>query len=420
MIKVIEAFSGIGSQSQALKNIEIDYKVEAIIEWEISAMIAYDVLHNGPQDLSRVRVHNRESLIETLSKYNLSNDGKEPITKRSLSIMSTELLRSILAAILRNKNLVDISQVSGESIPECDLLTYSFPCQDLSISGYWHNNTSGIDRDAKNRSSLLWQIERILIELTNSNSPLPRFLLMENVNNILSKKHSKNFDEWKAFLNGIGYMNMVYTLDARNFGIPQSRKRTFMLSVRVDSEYEKAYLTEYFEKNNLEDIKLPTHEIKKLSSFLKMDYKNNKYRMEALANTPNLTESRQKIARENPVLAKGNVVYDDKVARTITTKQDRNPNSGIIIYDEPISDKNKLYRNLTPRECFLLMGFSEKQFDTILENNIKLRGNKKLFTNAKLIKLAGNSIVVPILEAIFSQMNDIHQLLENKKDVKEH
>lgn len=101
--------------------------------------------------------------------------------------------------IRRTNNLVDITKVRADQLPDADLLTYSFPCQDLSKSGHWHKNEGGINRDANNRSTLLWQIERILKEYVDSNKILPNFLLMENVSEILSEKHKDNFQEWCEF-----------------------------------------------------------------------------------------------------------------------------------------------------------------------------------------------------------------------------
>lgn len=417
MLRVIEAFSGIGSQAQALKNINADFEVQGIIEWEIGAMFAYDILHNGPQDWEDYRHHTKESLVNILSKYNLSNDGKEPLSNRSLSAMSVGQLKAILCAIERNNNFVDITKVSGNELPETDLLTYSFPCQDLSVSGYWHKNSGGIDRNANNRSTLLWQIERILIEMSQSGKQLPRFLLMENVSNILSDKHIKNFEEWKEFLKSLGYINEVYTLDARNFGVPQSRVRTYMLSILCDDEEIYKDINEYLFFNNLEHV---IREINPLKNYIKLDYSIDKYRKEAIESTPDLTESRVKILNSNPILAKGRSIQN-RYARTVTTKQDRHPNSGIILYDdEVLKEKNKAYRNLTPRECMLLMGFKEEQYDLLVENNIIISSTveRRMLAPSKIIKLAGNSIVVEVLEAIFTNMLEINDLIEKNIKLK--
>lgn len=408
---MIETFSGIGSQTQALKNLRIDHKVVAIAEWDISAMYAYDILHNGEQDIKSLRHHTKESLISVLSRYNLSSNGKNPITPKALKSMSIAQLKAIYLSIERNNNLVDISEVHSQDLPDADILTYSFPCQDLSVSGYWHNNTGGIDRDAENRSTLLWQIERILKEYVASQKKLPRFLLMENVSNILSQRHIDNFNEWKTFLESLGYINKVYTLDARNFGVPQARKRTFMLSVLAENDIEIRRIDEYLNANDLQTFK--TTQLKNISDFLRLDYSVEKYKKEAIESTPRFTESRKKIFRDNIVLATGTKI-NASAAKTVTTKQDRNPNSGIIKYakNDYLVEWNTHYRNLTPRECFMLMGFKEEQFDLLLLNNFENKKGSYFLTASKLIKMAGNSIVVPILEEIFKQMEEIKKVLD--------
>lgn len=417
MLNVVEAFSGIGSQAQALKNCGIEHDIVAILEWEIGALFAYDILHNGKQDLSKYRHHTKDSLLEKIKGYNISSSGKEPITERAMSALSIVELKSILASIERTNNLIDISQVKVESFPEkVDLLTYSFPCQDLSISGHWHNNTSGIDKDADNRSGLLWQVERILKDFVNVNKPVPKFLLMENVSNILSKMHIDNFLIWQRFLENLGYINQVYTLNALDFGVPQSRIRTYMISVYCETEEERNSVQDYFFQNNLENVK--KKEIKLLSDFLRLDYTNEIYREEAMQSTPNFTVSRLKIFENNKHLASDNKADDTKYASTITTKQDRHPNSGIIAYGKKELIPGAKYRNLTPRECFLLMGFSENAFDLLMESNIPVKKTSSILTQAKLLKLAGNSIVVPVLEEIFKQINHINNNILEKNFVK--
>lgn len=416
MLKVIETFSGIGSQAQALKNIGVEYNVEAIVEWEIGAVYAYDIMHNGPQDIANYRHHTRDSLITELAKYNLSGDGKIPLTNRSLISMNVSQLKAIMCAIERNNNLVDITTVKAERLPDGDILTYSFPCQDLSVSGNWHHNTGGINRDANNRSTLLWQIERILKEYIQIGKELPKFLLMENVDNILSNKHIKNFNEWQSFLEGLGYINQVYTLDARNFGIPQTRIRTYMVSVLPHNKNQVKAIQDYFLVNNLERKHLPKEHIVPIGDYLRLDYSNEIYKTEAIESTPAFTPSRQKIYENNIILATDDKPNNLMYARTVTTKQDRHPNSGIIEYKhKALTEINSKYRNLTPRECFLLMGFEEEQFDLLMSHNIDVATNRKILSPSKLIRLAGNSIVVQVLEQVFKQINEINsEILENK------
>jgi len=416
MLKVVEAFSGIGSQAEALKNINVEYDISAIIEWEVTALFAYDIMHNGPQNLKEYRFHTKQSLVRELSKYNLSASGKEIITERALSAMPMNQLRGIIAAIERTNNLIDISAVGAEDLPDdLDVLTYSFPCQDLSISSFWHNNFSGIDKDADNRSSLLWQVERILQEYCNIEKSLPKFLLMENVSAILSNRHIKNFNLWQGFLEGLGYINKVYTLNAKNFGIPQDRERTFLISVLAEDEKKSQAVENYFFENNLENVYREHNDIISLSKFLKLDYSNETYKQEAIASTPNYTESRKKIFENNKILAVDDKVSPNTYARTLTTKQDRHPNSGIIEYNKHSLVPGARYRNLTPRECFLLMGFSETAYDNLMAHDIVTANNRKFLTASKLYRLTGNSIVVPVLEEIFKQIDFINNNILNNQ-----
>ena len=404
--RVVESFSGIGSQIKALHNINVNCEVVATIDWDIFAACAYDLIHNGEPDLEKYKDISKEELVEELRKFTLSSNGKEPLSETSLKAMSRECLAHILSAMRRTKNLGSIVDVKGESFPEnVDLFTYSFPCQDLSICGAWHGNKSGIDRNANNRSGMLWEVERILKELCIAKKALPKFLPMENVSNILSKAHKKNFEVWKNYLENIGYHNQVYSLSAINFGIPQTRLRTYMLSSFIGSDgNKKNMLNAYFDKNSLEDKKVM--ELKPLEGFLRVDYSNLVYKLEADASNPNDTPSRREIYEDNIRICNGTNVVE-KTIKTITTKQDRNPNSGLIVYKQRKRGKAP-YRNLTPRECFLLMGFTEADFDNIVKNNFNANNRRKFFTQEKLIRLAGNSIVVPVLEAIFNQILEIN------------
>lgn len=415
MLKVVEAFSGIGSQAKALNNIGLEHEIVATVEWDINAIYAYDLIHNGAQNLDKYADYSKEQVIECLKKYTLSFDGKKPLKKSRLGYISMDVLKKILCAIERTKDLVSIVDVKAEDLPEqVDLLTYSFPCQDLSIGGSWHGNMTGIDRDARNRSGMLWEIERILKEYCEIEKELPTFLLMENVSNILSERHRENFKEWQDYLESIGYINKTYTLDASNFGIPQKRKRTYMVSVKV-KESQIDEVKNYFEENNLEKIRCnQAMELKPLEEFLRIDYTKGSYRKEADISNPNFTPSREKILKQNSTIFDGKNVVSDMI-KTITTKQDRNPNSGVLYYQSNNIQKAP-YRNLTPRECFLLMGFEEKDFQILMDNDFKFRGKQDFFARDKLIRLAGNSIVVNVLEEIFKQLMDIKKYILDKSD----
>ena len=404
MLRVIETFSGIGSQAKALKNAGIEHKIINTVEWDVYAICAYDLIHNGPRDTSPYEHLTKAELIELLSPLGLSTDGKVPADTNSLKVFSIDALRNIYCAIRRTRNLVDITKVNGQRLPRrIDLLTYSFPCQDLSICGSWHGNMSGINRDAHNRSGMLWEIERIIKERHEAQMKLPKFLLMENVSNILSATHRKNFQEWQDFLSKLGYENQVYTLNAMDFGVPQHRVRTYMLSVFCKHKKKRKKVRAYFEQHNLEHRVI--RDLQPLSDYLRVDYSDPVYRAEADASNPNDTPSRAKIYNDNEVVFTVDGTYAKSV-NTLTTKQDRNPCSGVLDYPLAASGKAK-YRNLTPRECFMLMGFSEADYDAVVSQDFAVNARRNFFAAEKLIKMAGNSIVVSVLEEIFAQADEI-------------
>ena len=408
MFKVVETFSGIGSQAKALKKIGIDYKIEKTVEWDINAIIAYCLIHKGKIDIQKYETVSDDEIFDFLSRETLSREGKEPMTERGLKNLPALVRRTVYSAIKETDNLISITDVAGKDIPDdTDLLTYSFPCQDLSLCSCWHGNQTGISRNVKNRSGMLWEIERILGEMESNGQPLPRFLLMENVTNILSKRHEKDFNSWKQELERLGYYNKVYRLNALDFGIPQNRKRAYMISIQCgpDAEIRKK-LDEYFEQNNLEknNSRFISRKIE-IKDILRLDYGVAQYLKEAVMSNPNNTPSRKKIKEDNVLLHNGKKQLFP-FAKTVTTKQDRNPNSGLISF-QPENSKKAKWRYLTPRECFLLMGFDEEDYDSIIENNISTTRTRKFFTLEKLIKLAGNSIVVDVLEAIFRQIIEI-------------
>ncbi len=419
MFRVIESFSGIGSQAKALTRIGRPFEIINTVEWDINAILAYCMIHKGRIEANKYNDISDDEVTEFLKNLSLSNDGKKPMNKEAFKRMPMNLKRKVYAAIKETKNLGSITNINGSDMPEnIDLFTYSFPCQDLSLCGCWHGNKSGIARDAHNRSGMLWEIERILLEMDDEGKELPRFLLMENVTNILSKLNEEDFGDWKATLEGLGYYNKIYRLNSKNFGIPQKRERAYMISVLCHKNRAIIKeLEEYFDKHNLEEAeasRLKQRDLQ-LKDILCLDYKNiPKYKAEADASKPNDTPSRKKILEDNDILYDGKSI-NEIVVNTVTTKQDRNPNSGLIMYKNWARGKTK-WRYLTPRECFKLMGFDEEDFDKVISDNPMVTKNRSLYSTEKLIKMAGNSIVVDVLEAIFRQILEINVEILGERD----
>lgn len=409
---IVELFSGIGAQAKAFEKNHTRHKVLHTCEWDIHAIVAYDLIHNKPGIHAQARNLSKEELLTKLSEYTLSNDGKSPIPYSTLRTMSEDSLRLVYSSIIKTHNFVSVTDLKGEQLPDnLDVLTYSFPCQDLSNVGAFHGYKKGIDRDAHNRSGLLWEVERILLERFNNGRTLPRFLLLENVPALQNSRHRANFEDWQNVLRGMGYYNKIYILNAFDFGLPQNRERLLMLSVRTDNDEElNNHLDDYFRRHNLESAdyrnKRPYKQLK-LKDALKTDYSIPAYYQEALECQPNDTVSRREIWDDNPQLTDDNgTIIADRVA-TLTTKQDRNPNSGNLRVN--FNNGKSKFRYLTPRECFTLMGFEEEDYEHVMMNNVQVKKDLKLFTRDKMIRLAGNSIAVNVLQAVFRQVCDIQK-----------
>lgn len=414
MFKVIETFSGIGAQAKALDRIGVRHKIINTCEWDINAMIAYCQIHKKEINVNKYSKVSDNKIERYLNTLTLSMDGKKALTQKAFDKLSMEFKRVIYTVIKETNNLVSITDVRGKDIlPGVDLLTYSFPCQDLSLCGCWHGNKSGISRQAHNRSGMLWEVERILKEMKESNLELPHFLVMENVTNILSSTHRDDFNDWKDTLCDLGYFNKIYRLNAKNFGVPQKRERAYMVSILVDNDTDKIMAIEdYFEKHNLEDVSVALKYKDRdfqLKDVLRLDYSVDKYKDEAMVSQPNKTPSRDKIEQENDMLYDGKII-NEMFVNTVTTKQDRNPNSGLITFDSGRKEKEK-WRYLTPRECFMLMGFDEEDYDNAIKYNPVYNGRNNLLTTEKMIKMAGNSICVDVLEAIFKQIFEINKII---------
>ena len=328
MLRVFEAFAGYGSQSIALRNLGIEYEVVAISEIDKYAIKAYEAIH-GPAN-----------------------------------------------------NLGDICKINPSEIPDHDLFTYSFPCQDLSVAG----KQAGLGKGT--RSGLLYECEKVI------EAKKPKYLLLENVKNLVGKKFKPQFDEWLAYLESLGYTNYWKILNAKDYGVPQNRERVFVVSILGEHEpYEflKPIKLNKYVKDILENTVDNKYYLGKTKDF----FIKNSFSMEEKGNGFRFTP----LVRENA-----------QIAKTITTKAGSRMDDNFIIDIESnqekfeFSSKNKKLfkinnnfriRKLTPRECFRLMGMKDDDIDKIQAVGI---------SNTQQYKMAGNSIVINVLEAIFKNL----------------
>lgn len=241
-----------------------------------------------------------------------------------------------------------------------DILIHGSPCQDFSIAGH----QKGADKGSETRSSLMWETVHIIEQMGEWK---PKYVVWENVKGLLSKTMRKNFESYLDYMEKLGYTNSFEILDARDFGIPQARERVFTVSVLGNEAFDFKGL----EKSIMRPI----------TEFLEGEVSD-----EFLVKQPSMLS---KIGTKQEGFG-GFVPIIEDYCWTITTKQMRCPNSGVI----PIGQGQ--YRYLTPKETWLLQGYSEADFEAAA------RVNKK----TALYHQAGNSIPVPIFESLFKAILD--------------
>ena len=237
-ILLIELFAGYGSQNLGLKYINADYKHYRICEWATKSIQAYNDLHiRDYTDYSQLCTF--EQVANYLHKKGISMNYNEPMTFEQIKRKGEKWCRTTYNNIVATHNLVNIQQVHGRDLGITDieentyLLTYSFPCQDLSLAG----KSLGFAKGSGTRSGMLWEVERILNECAELGK-LPQILMMENVTQIHNKENMPHFQEWIKALEKLGYQSYWQDLNAKDYGIPQNRDRTFMVSILGDYYYE--------------------------------------------------------------------------------------------------------------------------------------------------------------------------------------
>ena len=254
-IRLIEFFGGYGSQALALKYLGVKFEHWKLVEWAVKSIQAYKDIHfpNDNNDYSYGFYKNK--LVDMLYELGISSNYNEPMTKEQIKRLNENQLRTIWNNIIATHNLVNIQQVKGKDLhikdtnKYCYVVTYSFPCQDLSLAG----KGKGMS-DTSTRSGLLWEVERILTECKELGT-LPQVLLMENVIQVHSQDNLNDFNKWKYRLEELGYKNYFQDLIATDYGIPQTRNRCFMVSILGDYSYTfpKPMPLEHKLKDMLED-----------------------------------------------------------------------------------------------------------------------------------------------------------------------
>lgn len=235
-------------------------------------------------------------------------------------------------------------------------------CTDLSLSG----KIEGMER-GKTRSGLLYECEK-LIEYCK-----PKYLLLENVVNLVGSRFKPQFDAWLRYLEKLGYVNTWFILNSNEFGIPQSRSRVFCVSILNGKEIEKP------EGVNTEEV-LNVHTILEDSVLEKYYIDSSKYVV------PN---------GEYTGAIRGRYDKNKKIVQKLEYRNDLITNTLTTVSKDNVYIKDGRVRYFTEKECFRLMGLSDDEIEKIESVGIP---------KTKQYKLAGNSIVVPVLMGIFSNL----------------
>ena len=260
-ITMIELFSGIGAQERAMRALGVPYKVIATCDCDKDTVLSYVAMRNDFEAiLNSYDFPSQEQMVGELQAKNLGFDfdkDKHTINSR----LNIKKLKQYYLADKLSKNLGDISKV--ERLPYADLVTYSSPCQSFSVAGKlagaaktctkcgykWDIDFSNPDYNYQcpncgnaslesTTSGLLSEVQRLL-SIAYSNNELPKYLLLENVKNLVGKKFIGQFEAWVKWLDSIGYNTYWKVLNAKNYGIPQNRERVFAVSIRKDVDEKK-------------------------------------------------------------------------------------------------------------------------------------------------------------------------------------
>lgn len=299
MIKLFSAFSGIGAFEKALENLNIDFELIGFSEIDKYSCESYSILHNADKSL----------------------------------------------------NYGDITKIDINTLPDFDLFTWGFPCQDLSVIG----TQKGFNGE---KSVLFFQGYEIL------KHKKPAVSIIENVSNLMSKKFDKELNTIIKLLGKIGYKTKILRMNAKEYGIPQNRDRVFIVSML----------------NKYSHLNIKKEELSFYAKDILEDNANKKYylsdkQLEAIERKGTAFEGRFK-----PFL-----LEDFIIANAINNRTDV-PTSNFIKTDKGI-------RRLTPLECWLLMGWSKEDFSKV-----------RHLSDTQLYRQAGNSIVIQVLEKILEKI----------------
>lgn len=457
--------SGIGAQIKGIKNTNLfDASVVATADLDKEVVVSYAAIHCG---LTNEMINSyegypsKEDMVQQLTDKRLGYDFKKDKSynweKLSKKKDKTKGIEKYWLADYISHNLGDMMQI--KALPVCDMLTYSTPCTDLSIAGKqeglkWSCQDCGYEYDPSKldvdtryicpncegnnikstRSGLLYEVERLLVKAKENNN-LPKYLLMENVDALVSKKCIDSFNDWIDRLENLGYNSYSQTINAKNTGIPQNRNRIFCISILKNIDTKQFEFPKPFDTGiRLKDL-LETDENVLEKYFLsdevqrRLQITDQKFEKNIVGTTKpefRTIGQRDLVYQEGAVIG-ALVATDYKQPKQVLTstnepihiadlcseKFQRMHEQSRRIYSEegiapamhtcgggntePKVEKNNLriVRKLTPKECHRLMGFDDIDYE-----NCKDIG----MSDTQGYKQTGNSIVVNVIELLMEHL----------------
>lgn len=217
-IRILEFFSGVGMQRMAFDKLGVNYESVGTSEIDIPAILSYAAIHDGLLESDETFEYpTKEEMLNYLSERNIGLDFKTGKLKLPKNL---DKIKQLYRATILSKCFGDISKISPSDLPDFDFMTYSSPCQDFSVAGKQQGAIRG-----QTRSGLLYECEKVI------ECKRPKYLLLENVKNLVGKQFKPQFDEWLEYLETLGYTNYWKVLNSKSFGVPQNRERVFVLSI---------------------------------------------------------------------------------------------------------------------------------------------------------------------------------------------
>lgn len=437
----------------------------ATADLDKEVVVSYAAIHCG---LTNEMIENyedypsKEEMVRQLTDKRLGYDFKKDIPydweKLSRKKDKTKGIEKYWLADHISHNLGDMMQI--ESLPHCDLLTYSTPCTDLSIAGKqeglkWTCHDCGCEYDPSEldvdtrytcpncgshnikstRSGLLYEVERLLVKAKENNT-LPKYLLMENVDALVSKKYIDSFKDWLIRLDNLGYNSYYQTINAKNTGIPQNRNRIFCISIRKDID------TKFFEFPQPFDTGIRLKDLLETdSSVLEKYFLSDEVQKRLQITDPKFEKNvvGTTIGQNCTRLGNRDLVYQqDSVVGALVATDYKQPKQILADSNEPIHiadlcsekfqrmheqsrrvysedgiapamhtcgdgntepkverDNLRVVRKLTPKECHRLMGFDDIDYE-----NCKAVG----MSDTQGYKQSGNSIVTTCISLLIEHL----------------